>query len=169
MDVLLCNAGISGSPSPEQSFGKLDYDLFDSYLRTNALGPLKMAEAFLENIESGQLKTIAVLSSKAGSFAERERAAPDTYFYRASKAALNMFMVQVAANVRGRGIKVVLLSPGMVDTSGGTLTEMNEKYKLGLTIIPVEKSVEGMIDRIDSTSIADSGKIFSYSGEQVGY
>lgn len=39
IDVLLNNAGLSGSPSPKQLLRRLEYDLFDAYMHTNALGP----------------------------------------------------------------------------------------------------------------------------------
>ena len=53
LDVLLNNAGLSGSPSPKQLFRRLDYSLFDAYMHTNALGPLKMSEAFLPHVRAG--------------------------------------------------------------------------------------------------------------------
>ncbi len=170
IDVLLNNAGIAGDPSPQQVFGKFNYELFDPFIHTNALGPAKISEAFLNNLASSERKTIAVVSSTAGSFTElRAGASPGTTFYRVSKAALNMFMVEVAAAVKRRGITVILLNPGMVDTRGGILVEMNEKMKLGMKITPIEESIRGMIEIIANTPLEDSGKMHQYSGEPMSF
>jgi NAD(P)-dependent dehydrogenase (short-subunit alcohol dehydrogenase family) len=50
IDVLLNNAGLSGNPMPGQIFKRLDYDLFDDFMETNAQGPLTMSEACLKNV-----------------------------------------------------------------------------------------------------------------------
>ncbi|MBX9633856.1 MAG: SDR family NAD(P)-dependent oxidoreductase, partial [Magnetospirillum sp.] len=85
LDVVLNNAGVYGD---NQSFGAVDVDGFMNVIRTNTLGPLKMAEAF-----AGQLagrKIIASVSSLMGSIAENTSGG--FYAYRASKAALDMVM-----------------------------------------------------------------------------
>lgn len=170
IDVVLNNAGISGDPNPEQVFRKLNYDLFDPYMHTNALGPLKISEAFLPNVEASEKKLIAVVSSRAGSFSELPPGSnPGTIFYRASKAALNMLMAEVAATVKRRGVTVVIMNPGMVDTRDGLLTEMNEKMNLGLLITPIEDSVGGMRSVIEDTSLEDSGNLYQYTGQQMGF
>ncbi|MGI9309638.1 MAG: SDR family oxidoreductase [Gammaproteobacteria bacterium] len=167
IDILLNNAAISGSPSQEQSFRRLNYDLFDAFMQTNARGPLKMSEAFLTPVQKSELKTIVVVSSLTGSFSAK-RPSKGTYFYRASKAAVNMLMIQVANDVKRRDVKVVLLNPGLVDTQG-VLTEMNEKMKLGLTLVPIEDSVAGMKRVIADTPIEQSGLFFQWTGEQIPF
>jgi NAD(P)-dependent dehydrogenase (short-subunit alcohol dehydrogenase family) len=89
-------------------------------------------------------------------------------FYRASKSALNMLMVDVADSTTKYGITVVLLNPGLVDTQG-VLAEMNEKMNLGLNLTPISDSIAGMIDVIDTTGIEDSGVIFQWTGERLEY
>ena len=170
IDVLLNNAGIAGDPSPQQVFRKFDYEYFESYIRTNAIGPAKISEAFLSNVQASEEKIIAVITSRAGSFTEAEAGGiPGTTFYRVSKAALNMFMVEIAAALEKRGVTVVLLNPGMVDTRGGLLVEMNEKMNLGLTITPIEESISGMIEIISSIPLEDSGIMHQYSGEPMSF
>lgn len=163
IDVLLNNAGISGSPDPQQMFRRLNYDLFNAFLETNARGPLKISEAFLKNVEASQQKKIVVVTSAGGLFSEKNMN-KGTYFYRASKAAVNMLMVQVAEDVKKRGITVILLNPGLVDTQL-ILTELNEKMNLGLKIIPIEDSIAGMRKRIEEKGLDESGIVFQWSGE----
>jgi NAD(P)-dependent dehydrogenase (short-subunit alcohol dehydrogenase family) len=168
IDVLLNNAGISGNPMPGQVFKRLDYDLFDDFMETNAQGPLKMSEAFLKNVEASEQKKIAVLTSKVGLFSEFDAGTIGTYFYRTSKTALNMLMRQVAKDVKKRGITVVLLNPGLVDTQH-VLTEMNEKMKLGLTLVPIEDSIAGMRTVITETSVEDPASVHQWDGAVLGF
>jgi NAD(P)-dependent dehydrogenase (short-subunit alcohol dehydrogenase family) len=168
IDVLLNNAGISGSPSPKQLFQRLDYSLFDAYMHVNALGPVKMSEAFLPHVRAGRLKRIATLSSLGGSFAARDRMAPGTMFYRASKSALNMLMINVAEGVQKYDITVVLLNPGLVDTQG-VLTEMNEKMNMGLDLTLIDESIAGMIDVIATAELEKTGTIYQYTGQELEY
>jgi NAD(P)-dependent dehydrogenase (short-subunit alcohol dehydrogenase family) len=168
IDVLLNNAGISGSPSPKQLLRRLDYDLFDAYMHTNALGPLKISEAFLPHVRAGRMKRIVAVSSLGGSFAARESMPPGTMFYRASKSALNMLMVNVADATRKYGITVVLLNPGLVDTQN-ILVEMNEKMNMGLDLVPIEDSIAGMIEVIETAKPVNSGILYQWTGKVLEY
>jgi NAD(P)-dependent dehydrogenase (short-subunit alcohol dehydrogenase family) len=168
IDVLLNNAGISGSPSPKQLFRKVDYESFDAYMHVNARGPLKMSEAFYNNVKSSQQKRLVTVSSRGGSFADRESMPPGTMLYRASKSALNMLMVDVARSVRKDDITVVLLNPGLVDTQG-VLTEMNEKMNMGLDITPIQDSIAGMINVIDIATLANSGRVYQWTGQILDF
>jgi len=168
LDVLLNNAGLSGSPSPKQLFGRLDYSLFDAYMHTNARGPLKMSEAFLPHVRAGRMKRLVTISSLGGSFGARDNMAPGTTFYRASKSALNMLMVNVAESVGKYDVTVVLLNPGLVDTQG-VLTEMNEKMNMGLNLVPIEDSIAGMINVIETAKLVNSGTIYQWTGKILEY
>ena len=168
IDVLLNNAGISGAPAPGQMFRKLDYALFDDFLRTNARGPIKMSEAFLKHVQDSTQKKIVVITSRAALFSQFDAGTRGTYFYRTSKAAVNMLMLQVADDVKRRGITVVMLNPGMVDTKH-VLAELNEKMNLGLTLVPIEDSITGMRAVIDAIGLDESGTLHQWSGEQLQY
>jgi len=168
IDVLLNNAAISGSPRQDQTFRHINYELFNAFMETNAQGPLKMSEAFLKNVQNSEQKKIVVVTSRAGLFSNIDAGSRGTYFYRASKAALNMLMLQVAGDVKKRGITVVLLNPGLVDTQG-VLTEMNEKMKLGLTLTPIGESIAGMRKVIDATGLDESGNVYQWTGEQLDF
>ncbi|MBT8421748.1 MAG: SDR family oxidoreductase [Gammaproteobacteria bacterium] len=168
IDVLLNNAAISGSPSLRQKFGRVDYDYFDDFMATNARGPLKVAEAFLPHVKMSDRRQIVLVSSIGGSFSAGGRDSCETMIYRASKAAANMLMVNVAEATAMHGVTVTLVNPGLVDTQG-MLTEMNEKMKLGLTLVPIKDSVAGMISVIAAATPATSGRFYQWSGEELGY
>ena len=72
IDILLSNAGI-GRPHP--LFGKTDYAQWQRILDVNLIGPMKLAEAFVEHVAASQMKVMAFVSSRMGSIALNARAA----------------------------------------------------------------------------------------------
>ncbi len=164
IDVLINNAGITGDftkPRP-QSLGTLDYDMAVHFFRTNALGALKVSEAFLDNVAASDRKKIVAISSLAGSFEGESGGKGGIYWYRSSKAALNMMMVGVAADSKKKGITVALLSPGTVKVE--KVAEMVERAGLKGFIEPSE-SIAGMIQVIENLTPEDSGAFIRYNGE----
>jgi NAD(P)-dependent dehydrogenase (short-subunit alcohol dehydrogenase family) len=160
IDVVINNAGVFGE-FPSQAFGALDFDQFDTFMRTNALGPLKMCEAFLEHVKAGTEKKMVSVTSQAGSFGLNSGGLPGMYFYKSSKAAQNMIMRNVAEDVRQFGIAVCVLSPGMVNTAG----DIPPERRFPGLIEPPE-SVAGMIEVIDELTLEQSGKFIRYTHEE---
>jgi len=66
IDILLSNAGI-GRPHPP--FGQTDYAHWRRILDVNLIGPMKLAEAFVEHVAASEMKVMAFLSSRMGSIA----------------------------------------------------------------------------------------------------
>jgi NAD(P)-dependent dehydrogenase (short-subunit alcohol dehydrogenase family) len=156
IDLLLNNAGILGDISG-QFFGKLEHDEFMKIMSTNALGPLMIAQFFIDNVKASKQKKIVAISSLAGSFGRERRGLPGTYFYKASKAALNMLMRTLAQDLRSDGVTVILISPGTVDTG-----------QIGIKsprLVDIEVSIAGIIETIDQVTIENSGTFISYDGE----
>lgn len=114
IDVLLNNAGWLGDPK-KQSFAELDYATFEEVLRVNTYAPLIMARAFMPHVLAGEQKKIVVITSGLSSLTNTSQFG-NLYFYRISKAGVNMAMRTLQAEVRAQGIKVGILAPGMVDT-----------------------------------------------------
>jgi len=159
IDLLVNNAGFFGEFG-DQAFGGLELGQFDQFMRTNARGPLKMSEAFLPHLKAGLQKKIVSITSQAGSFGLDSGGLPGMYFYKSSKAALNMIMRNVAKDVKEYGIAVGILSPGMVNTAG----ELPPERRFPGIIEPPE-SISGMIKVIDGLTIENSGTFIRYSGE----
>ena len=102
IDLLFCNAGISGKRG--MAVGSFDFDSWEEVLRVNLLGPAALAEALLDNVAASGHRTIAMMSSRLGSISESSGM---TLPYSTSKAALNMLVKGLAATLAGRGIIVV--------------------------------------------------------------
>ncbi len=154
IDILLNNAGISGG-SENQFFGRLNYDVFDDVMATNVIGPLKMAEAFIDHVRAGEQKKIITVSSSQGSITEVRMGM--LYFYRGSKTALNMVMTNLARQLEPEGIIVGLVAPGATDTD----FMKGVKIPLGKP----EDRVRGMIGTIDNMTMENTGIFIEYSNE----
>jgi NAD(P)-dependent dehydrogenase (short-subunit alcohol dehydrogenase family) len=161
IDVLINNAGMLG-PLPlrehlhRQHFGSLDYELWAEVLRTNTFGPVRMAEAFVEQVAASDQKKIVNLSSNVGSIAEGKR---NAFAYTTSKAALNKAMTIVARELEARGIIVILFCPGYVKT----------RMNVGGATVEIPESVTGMRGLIAGLTLADSGTFRRYNGDRIAW
>jgi NAD(P)-dependent dehydrogenase (short-subunit alcohol dehydrogenase family) len=150
IDVLLANAGISGSEAGE--LGKVDANIWLETFRVNALAPVKLAEAFVDNVAASQRKAMLAISSRLGSIGLNHEGG--RYAYRASKAALNMAWKSLATDTKARGLTCVVLHPGWVSTDmGGAAAPVTP---------PV--SVAGMTKVIEGLKPTDNGGFINYDG-----
>ena len=154
IDVLFCNAGISGKRG--MALGSFDYPEWEKVLRVNLLGAAAVVEALAGNVAASGRKTIALMSSRLGSIAESSGM---TLPYSTSKAALNLLAKGFAANLAARGVLVVALSPGWVKTDMGGA---------GAPLTP-EASVRGLRKMLAGLQPGDSGKFFSYDGTKIAW
>jgi NAD(P)-dependent dehydrogenase (short-subunit alcohol dehydrogenase family) len=151
IDVLLNNAGIIGQRS---GFGTLDYDAWSGAMNTNVFGPMRMAEAFAENVSGSTHKQMVFITSRMGSITETS---PNAYVYRSSKAALNMAVRCMSLELANKGVTAILFHPGHVSTDMGGASA---------PVTPVS-SVAGMKKQILSFSQADNGRFLSYDGAEI--
>jgi NAD(P)-dependent dehydrogenase (short-subunit alcohol dehydrogenase family) len=123
IDVLISNAGILGKKSfdegasLDQAFGNTDYADWERIFRTNVMGPMKVAEAFVEHVARSRQRKIVTFSSMLGSM--NLNTTGGLYGYRASKAAVNAIMKSMAVDLGRRGILAAAVHPGWVRTDMG--------------------------------------------------
>jgi NAD(P)-dependent dehydrogenase (short-subunit alcohol dehydrogenase family) len=115
LDVLVNNAGIfSRNPSARDALREI--------LAVNTIGAVSVTEAFLPLLRKSSVPRLVFVSSSLGSISQA--ADPNSKYYnpmaneyRASKAALNMLMVQYWAKLGKDGFKVFGADPGLVATN----------------------------------------------------
>jgi NAD(P)-dependent dehydrogenase (short-subunit alcohol dehydrogenase family) len=152
IDVLVCNAGISGKRG--MALGSFDYGEWENVLRVNLLGTAAVIEALAQNVAASERKVIAVMSSRLGSIAQTSG---ETLPYSTSKAALNLLAKGLAAQLAPRGVIVVALSPGWVKTDmGGASAPLS-----------AEASVRGLRKVIAGLRREDSGRFLAYDGSSI--
>ena len=155
IDVLLNNAGVYG-PRDRQSGLDVDFDAWREVFEVNVYAPLRVAQAFLPNVEAGQGRKIATITSRMGSIGANPSGA---LIYRSSKAAVNMTMVVFGNAVRASGVAVLLFHPGWVQTDMGGG---------GADIAPAE-SAAGLIRTIDASGMAQTNSFRDYRGEPIAW
>jgi NAD(P)-dependent dehydrogenase (short-subunit alcohol dehydrogenase family) len=152
IDVLFCNAGITGKRG--MALGSFDYESWQEVFRVNVLGAAAVAEALIDNVLASERKIIAMMTSRLGSITE---ASGVTLPYATSKAALNMLVKGLAATLAGKGAIVVALSPGWARTDMGGASAP----------LAPETSVSGLRKVIAGLRRQDSGKFLSYDGSTI--
>lgn len=154
IDLLINNAGIYSHDYSARS-NAVDGQAWIESFRINSIAPLKMIEAFTQNIARSQLKKIANLTSKMGSM--DDNTSGGHYLYRSSKAALNMVTKSLSIDLAPQGILISLLHPGWVKTDMGGSN----------ALISVEQSVTGMRKVIEKLNPANSGKFYAFDGQEI--
>lgn len=158
IDVLINNAGILGDPEA-QTLQDLEYETFTQVMTVNVLGALAVSQAFLEQVGASDQKKIVTITSSMGSLALTRSG--KFYFYRISKAGVNMAMRTLQADVRDRGIIVAVLMPGAVATRMLAQTG----YR-GPALSP-EESVTSLIKVISNLSPGQAGTFMQYDGKTL--
>ena len=162
IDLLLNNAGVLHSG---ERFGHVEQAMLDDSLRTNAIGPFLLAQALVPLLcdvapghadDTGSPRTvIANISSQLGSIANTTRFG--TPSYAISKAAQNMASVLLARALAERGIVVLALHPGWVQTEmGGAQAQ----------VTPAD-AVAGLLRVIDAATPSRSGAFLDWRGASL--
>ncbi|MCU0521709.1 MAG: SDR family NAD(P)-dependent oxidoreductase [Anaerolineae bacterium] len=112
LDVIINNAGVASRTSRTPITEPQDYDEMHRLYNVNALGPLRVVEAFLPLVGSSEMKRLCFVSSEAGSIGQAQRTA--WYAYCMSKAALNMGVKLMYNHLRPEGYTFRLYHPGWV-------------------------------------------------------
>jgi NAD(P)-dependent dehydrogenase (short-subunit alcohol dehydrogenase family) len=151
IDLLVCNAGVSGARAPVLS--PVTQADFDQVMHTNVLGPMWISAALADHLRPGG--KIAYVSSRMGSIGAMNNAG--SALYRASKAALNAVVKAISLELASRSVTAIALHPGWVKTDmGGAGAD-----------IDAETSVAGMRAVIERAESRVSGHFFDYTGKEI--
>jgi len=112
LDVLISNAGVTSETILPTIREHQDYDEMHRLYDVNALGALRVVEAFLPLMERGQAKRLCFVSSEAGSIGKSERTS--WFGYCMSKAALNMGVKILSNDLHPTGYTFRVYHPGWV-------------------------------------------------------
>jgi NAD(P)-dependent dehydrogenase (short-subunit alcohol dehydrogenase family) len=151
IDLLVNNAGIM---IWGDRLGELNVEGIRKQFEVNALGPLRLTDALRERLGSGA--KVALITSRMGSI--DDNSSGGAYGYRMSKAALNMAGKSLAVDLRGRGVAIVILHPGMVKTDmvGGH----------GGQVEPGD-AARGLLARVDEVTLETTGGFWHANGQRL--
>jgi NAD(P)-dependent dehydrogenase (short-subunit alcohol dehydrogenase family) len=118
----------------------------------NAAAPLLITQALSPLLLRGNKPRVLCVSTQLASIAQASGFR--TLSYAMSKAALNMAVKRLAAELGGRGIVVMAFHPGWVKTDMGGESA---------TLAP-ETSVHAMLGLIEHAGTEDGGRFLAYDG-----
>ncbi len=152
IDVLICNAGILS----KEALGDIDEDGFErmrKQFEVNSIGPLRTVQALSGHLTRGA--KVGIVTSRMGSVSDNDSGG--YYGYRASKAAVNAIGKSLALDLKDRGIAVMLLHPGYVQT---------EMVGGGGDISP-DAAAAQLAERLDALTLAQSGSFHHAKGDAL--
>jgi NAD(P)-dependent dehydrogenase (short-subunit alcohol dehydrogenase family) len=154
LDVAILNAGVFGPGSdPMTPPSQAD---FDAVMHTNVLAALWLLPRIGPLVAAAQGR-LAVVSSEMGSLGSRGNSSATVY--RASKAALNSVLLDVAQHLAPMGACCVSLHPGWVRTDmGGPEAD-----------IAVEESVSGIRATLAGLTANDNARFLNYDGSTLAW
>ncbi|NJL80998.1 MAG: SDR family oxidoreductase [Richelia sp. SM1_7_0] len=148
IDVLINNAGII----EQVSLDNLDFDSIRRQFEVNAIAPLRLTQALLNNLKSGA--KVVMMTSRMGSI--DDNTSGGSYGYRMSKVALSMAGKSLSHDLKSKGIAVAILHPGLVKTRMTGFTDSG---------ITTTQSVKGLLTRIDQLNLQNTGTFWHSNGE----
>ncbi|MEC9375982.1 MAG: SDR family NAD(P)-dependent oxidoreductase [Pseudomonadota bacterium] len=164
IDVLIHSAGIWGDLNA-QTFGQLDYSAYEWTYEVNALGPLRVTEALLENVKASQQKKIITLGGGMGTRNTVEQAPGGHYWYRMARAANLISMAIVQRENKKRGVIVGIISPGKVDTQMLADSGWPPQFKS----LSAEDSARFVMEQIELLTPDQGGELINYDGKILGW
>ncbi len=163
--VLYCVGFLhEGNIQPEKSLQQIRAEHLLRYFQVNSIGAVLLAKHVLPLLKHGDKSVFASISAKVGSIGDNQLGG--WYGYRASKAALNMFMRTVAIEYSRKSPKtlVVTLHPGTTDTR---LSKPFQRNVLPDKLFAVERTVTQLLAVIEALRPEDSGQFFSWDGSRL--
>lgn len=154
----------NGQQQPEKAIRQLNADNLLNYFRVNSIGPALLAKHLMAPLKHSEPSLFATISAKIGSIGDNRLGG--WYGYRASKAALNMFLKTAAIEYgrRSPNTTIVMLHPGTTDT------QLSKPFQSGVPpekLFSTERTVSQLLDVLSDVAPEDSGEFFSWDGSRL--
>lgn len=146
---------------PEKSLRQIDRDRLLRYFEINSIPSLLIGKQFAELFKGDRRSVFACISAKIGSIGDNQLGG--WYGYRASKAALNMYLKTLAIEYGRRCPRAIVLSlhPGTTDTA---LSQPFQRNVPPEKLFSRDRTAAQLLTLCDRATIADSGHFFSWDG-----
>lgn len=131
--VLVAHGSLGDQKACEQNFSKANEEL-----KTNFLSIASLVTLLANYFEAKEKGCLAVISSVAG-----DRGRQSNYVYGTAKGAVNIFLQGVRNRLYPKGVTVLTIKPGFVDTP------MTAHLRKGLLFVKPERIAHGIVAAID--------------------
>ena len=162
--VFVATGVLHNGEEPERSFKAMTAEHLLRDYRVNAVGPALVAKHFVPMMPRDRRAVFAALSARVGSIGDNRLGG--WHSYRASKAALNMILTNVAIEL-GRSHPLALvagLHPGTVDTG------LSQPFQRGVKpekLFTPTYSAEQLLTVLEALTPSDSGGVFAWDGARI--
>ena len=126
---------------PDQAACEASFERTQAEWRTNFVAPASLAARLANRFEARGAGVIAAISSVAG-----DRGRKSNYVYGTAKGALSTFLQGLRGRLHGKGVRVVTIKPGFVDTP---MTAAMRKGPLWATADGVAAGIVTAMERAD--------------------
>ncbi len=153
-----------GQIQPEKSLKQINPDSLFRYFQVNSIGAILLAKHLQPLLKHRDRSIFAHLSAKVGSIGDNKLGG--WYGYRASKAALNMLMRNVAIEYKRTNPKaiVAVLHPGTTDTQ---LSKPFQRTVQPEKLFSTQRTVDQLLTVIQGLNEQDSGEFWNWDGSQL--
>ncbi len=153
-----------GEMQPEKSLRHINAEQLLRYFQVNSIGAMLLFKYVQPLLKNGDRSILATISAKVGSIGDNQIGG--WYGYRASKAALNMFIRTTAIEYKRTCPKTILvaLHPGTTDTRLSLPFQRNVPPE---KLFSVDRTVSQLLTVMDGLTTTDSGEFFSWDGSHI--
>jgi NAD(P)-dependent dehydrogenase (short-subunit alcohol dehydrogenase family) len=134
------------------------------YFQVNSIGAMLLFKYVQPLVKHSERSILATISAKVGSIGDNEIGG--WYGYRASKAALNMFIRTSSIEYKRSCPNAILvaLHPGTTDTKLSLPFQRNVPPE---KLFSVDRTVSQLLTVMENLNPADSGEFFSWDGSKI--
>lgn len=165
LDIVVIATGLlhSNTVQPEKSLRELSPQAMIDNFTINAIGPALIAKYALPKLKKQGKTVFAALSARVGSISDNSIGG--WHSYRASKAALNMYLKNIAIEGSRKldGLVVAGLQPGTVDTG---LSKPFQGHVKQDKLFSPEFSAISLLNVLNRLDTSQSGRFFDWSGAE---
>ncbi|MFM7348312.1 MAG: SDR family NAD(P)-dependent oxidoreductase [Erythrobacter sp.] len=155
---------LADGTGPERTWKRLEAGTMAEVFALNTIGPMLVAKHCLALMPRGSAFTFAALSARVGSISDNRLGG--WHSYRASKAALNMLLKNLAIEVARTHPDAVVagLHPGTVDSA------LSRPFQSGLPegqLTAPGDAAANLLGVLARLTPAHSGKVFDFRGAEI--
>jgi NAD(P)-dependent dehydrogenase (short-subunit alcohol dehydrogenase family) len=155
-----------GEMQPEKSLRHINSEQLLRYFQVNSIGAMLLFKQVQPLLKHDARSILATISAKVGSIGDNQIGG--WYGYRASKAALNMFIRTTAIEYKRTCPNAILvaLHPGTTDTRLSLPFQRNVPPE---KLFSVDRTVSQLLTVMDGLTPTDSGEFFSWDGSKIAW
>ena len=166
VDLAIVATGIlhTESYAPEKRFAALTADAMIALFEVNTVGPALIAKHTIRSLPKDRRSVFAALTARVGSIGDNRLGG--WHSYRASKAALNMIIANLAIELNRTHPHAIAvgLHPGTVDSS---LSLPFQKGVADGKLFSPTASAQSLLGVIDDLTCPASGSVLAWDGQRI--